>query len=218
MGLFGWLFGKQQRVATRDFIWLTDAARMNGVARSIDSHLAASRPVLVLAQFPSTLAAFGEHLIKPERPHAAIPSTVSPRAAVELATAGPRVLFGLVRNLKPDEFPPDENAASSPLAVVVLERHFLRDHDEEVVKFAEGLGGSAAVDFHVSLDDPLMEMFAGAWVAKTLRQLGMKEHDAIDSSMVSRRMRAAQNRIARTTSTDHEADSPREWLERNRTG
>jgi hypothetical protein len=218
VGLFGWLFGKGSRVASRDVIWLSDAARMSGVAESIDAHLAVPHPVLVLAQFPSTLAAFGEHLMRPDRPHAAVPSTLTPRDALQLATTGPPVLFGLVRNLRPDEFPPDESAPPSPLAVVVLERHFLRVHDEQVVKFAEGLGGSAAVEFHVSLDDALMRMFAGEWVASMLRKLGMQEDESIDSAMVSRKMRSAQGKIAKTTSTDHEADSPMEWLQRNRAG
>ena len=217
MGLFGWLFGKRERVASRDVICLSDAARMNGVTKAIDSHLAAGRPVLVLAHFPTTLAAFGEHLMRPDRPYAAIPSALTPRAALELATAGPQVLFGLVQNLRPDEFPPDETAPPCPLAVIVLERHFLRTHDERVAKFTAGLGGTTP-DFHVSLDDPLMAMFAGEWVANTLRRLGMEENQTVESEMVSRRIRAAQAKIATSNPTDHEADSPAEWLERNRAG
>jgi hypothetical protein len=218
VGLFGWLFGKRERVNARDWIWLSDVARMNGVAESIDSHLAAGRPALVLAHFPSTLAAFGEHLMRPDRPHAAVPSVLTPAAALQLAATGPRVLFGLVRNLRPDEFPSVETAPPSPLAVVVLERHFLRTHDDQVANFAEGLGGSAAVEFHVSLDDPLLKMFSGEWVANVLRRLGMEEDEALDSAMVSRRMRAAQGKIAKTTPTDHQTDSPAEWLDRNRAG
>ena len=215
MGLFGWLFGKPQRVAVRDMIWLTEAARVRGAAEAIDLLLAAKRPVLVLAQFPAALAAFGEQVIGTGRPHATIPTTLTPAAALELAAGPPRVLLGLVRNLRPTEFPP-EDAPESPLPVLVLERHFLRAHDDEVVRFAEGLGGRASVDFYVSLEDPLMSLFAGEWVKNVLRQLGMQEDERLESGMVARRIRAAQGQVAKSIPTDHDANSAVQWLERNR--
>ncbi|MBA4190776.1 MAG: hypothetical protein C0467_22550 [Planctomycetaceae bacterium] len=216
MGLFSWLFGKPKRVISRDVIWLTNAARVRGATKSVNAPLTSNRSVLVLAHFPAALAAFGEHIILKSCPHATIPSTLTPAAALELAMGPPRVLLGLVRNLEPVEFPPPDTAPESPLSVVVLERHLLRKHDDHVTHFAEGLGSKAAVEFHVSLDDPLMAMFAGEWVANALRQLGMKEGEAIDSKLVPRRIEQAQAKIAKTIQTDEDADSAAEWLERNR--
>jgi hypothetical protein len=215
MGLFSWLFGKPSRVAVRDLIWLTDEARLHGATQSVNTCLANGRSVLVLAHFPATLAAFGEHVVRAGRPHAAIPDSLTPAAALKLAPGSARVLFGLVRNLRPDEFPP-ETAPDSPLPVLVLERHFLRERDDHAVRFAEGLGGRAAVDFHVSLDDPLMQMFAGEWMKNALRGLGMKENEAIESRMVARRMAKAQAKVTALIASDHDADSAREWYERNR--
>lgn len=217
MGLFGWLFGKSPRVASRDVIWLTEAARRRGAADAIGSHLGAGRAVLVLAQFPATLAAFGEQVVGRRWPHLAVPSELSPAAALKLA-AEQRVLFGLVRNLRPDEFPPSEATPESPLPVVVLERHLLRAHDDRVTQFAEGLGSRAAVEYHVSMDDPLMALFAGEWVTNALRSLGMKESESIDSAMVGRRIEQAQAKIAKSMTLEQDADSAAEWLERNRTG
>lgn len=216
MGLFSWLFGKASRVKSRDAIWLTDAARLAGAARTIDAHLDAGRTVLVLAHFPATLASFGEHVTRPGRPHGAVPSELTPAAALKLAEAEPRVLYGLVRNLRPDDHPPPDDAPPSPLPVLVLERHFLREHDDRVVRFAEGLGGRADVEFHASLDDPLMKLFVGEWVRTTLRQLGAKEDEAIDSAMVARRLAAAQARVAKSLVADPDVDSAAEWLARNR--
>ncbi|VTU00523.1 preprotein translocase subunit : Preprotein translocase subunit SecA OS=Rhodopirellula sp. SWK7 GN=RRSWK_06967 PE=4 SV=1 [Gemmataceae bacterium] len=215
MGLFSWLFGKPPRVASRDVIWLTDAARRRGAADAVAAHLGAGRPVLVLAQFPATLAAFGEQVVGRGWPHLAVPSELTPAAALKLASE-PRVLFGLVRNLKPDEFPPPDTAPPSPLPVVVLERHLLRAHDDRVTQFAEGLGSRAAVEYHVSMDDPLMALFAGEWVTNALRSLGMKESESIDSAMVGRRIEQAQAKIAKSVTLEQDADSAAEWLERNR--
>ncbi|WP_439622856.1 hypothetical protein [Gemmata sp.] len=216
MGLFRWLFGAPQRVASRDVIWLTDAARWRGAAAAIGAHLTAGRSVLVLAQFPATLAAFGEQLLGRGWPHLAVPSELTPAAALKLASGPPRVLFGLVRNLKPDEFPPPDTAPLSSLPVVVLERHLLRAHDEHVARFAGGLGSRAAVEYHISMGDPLMALFAGEWVTNVLRNLGMKESESIDSAIVGRRIEQAQAKIAKEVASEQDADSPAEWLERNR--
>jgi len=67
---------------------------------------------------------------------------------------------------------------------------------------------------HVSLDDPLLKVFAGEWVEKVLRQLGMKEDEAIESRMVARRLRAAQEKIAnRATGMQRPSPSKSGWRE-----
>jgi hypothetical protein len=216
MGLFSWLFGNRSRVTVRDAILLTNAARSRGAADAVSAHLDKNHSVLVLAHFPTSLAAFCEHVVRCGWTHLTIPSALTPAAALKLATESPRVLLGLVRNLKPDEFPQTDSALESTLPLLVLERHFLRVHDDLVVQFAEGLGSKAAVDFYLSLDDPLMSLFAGEWVRNTLRTLGMKEDEELESAMVGRRIKAAQARLAREVPVDHDANSPEEWLERNR--
>src|SRR5262249_57749033 len=49
--------------------------------------------------------------------------------------------------------------------------------------------------FYLSLEDDLMRIFAGEWVAKVLTRLGMEEGQAIESRMVSRRVEAAQKKV-----------------------
>jgi hypothetical protein len=219
MGLFSWLFGKPGRVAVRDVVWLKDSARAQGAARAVTKPLAAGRHVLLLAHFPATLAAFGEHPVGRECTRALIPDALTPAAALKFTTEpAARVHFGLARNLRPDEFPP-EDAPESPLAVVVLERHPLRRHDEHVVRFAEGLGSRAEVEFHVSLDDPLMRLFDGERLQGMLRQLGMEEDVPIKSAMVARRVKAAQGKLAaQVSATERDAESAEEWLRLNLSG
>src|SRR5262249_15610233 len=155
--------------------------------------------VLLLDHFPATLAAFVKQLVGNGRPNIPIPNGLMPNAALKLATEPtPRLLFGLPRNLRPGDFPPPDDAPASPPAVLVLDRHSPRRHDERIVLLAEGRGGKAGVAFHVSLDDRLMRLFAGEWVRNLLRQLGMQEEEALDSGMVSRRLRRAQDKIAAT--------------------
>jgi hypothetical protein len=173
--------------------------------------------VLLLAHFPSTLASLGPYLVDSRLSHSAMPDGLTPEAALQLVAKGePRVLFGLARNLVPDEFPAAEDAPKSPLAVLLAERHFLRSHDEHVSHFAEGLGGRTDLTVHVSLDDELMKLFAGQWVSSTLKRLGMKDDESIDSPMVMRRIRRAQDQIrAKLAKQEVLADSPLEWIRQN---
>ena len=56
----------------------------------------------------------------------------------------------------------------------------------------------------------------GERVEKVLRQLGTNEDDLpIESQMVTRRIRAAQQRIEDRATANHPAQSAEEWLERN---
>src|SRR5205085_5790637 len=45
------------------------------------------------------------------------------------------------------------------------------------------------------LQDELMRIFAGEWVAGVLQRMGMNEGEAIESKMVSRRIEAAQKKV-----------------------
>jgi preprotein translocase subunit SecA len=219
VGLFSWLFGKHQaeRVTVLDRVRLTADTRARAVVNELAEHVAAGRSVLFLAHFPSTLAALASEVLGAGLPHEPISDRLTPQSARKLATgSGPRVLFGLVRNLKPDEFPADEDAPKCPLPVLVAERHFLRRHDDHVTRFAEGLGTHATVTVHMALDDELLKTFTGAWLTDLLKRLGMQSDEAIESSMVARRIRNAQDQIRSKLAQDDEpADSPAEWLRLN---
>ncbi|HMO36400.1 MAG TPA: SEC-C metal-binding domain-containing protein, partial [Gemmatales bacterium] len=56
-------------------------------------------------------------------------------------------------------------------------------------------GDPGSSRFYVSLQDELMRLFAGEWVANVLTRLGMKEGESIESKMVSRRIEAAQKKV-----------------------
>jgi hypothetical protein len=220
LGLFSWLFGKRnpERVAVTDYVWLNADSRARAVVKELAQHIKESRSVLLLAHFPSTLGVLAPDLLGANLPREPIPGDLTPESALKLAATGePRVLFGLVRNLRVPEFPAPDAAPESPLPVALAERHFLRRHDNRVVEFAACLGGHATVAIHVSLGDDLMKLFAGEWVANTLRQLGMQPDEAIESAMIARRIRAAQGKMLSTLGDEEEvpADSPAEWLQQN---
>jgi preprotein translocase subunit SecA len=79
--------------------------------------------------------------------------------------------------------------------IVGTERHEARRIDNQLRGRAGRQGDPGSSRFYLSLQDDLMRIFAGEWVANVLTRLGMEEGQAIESRMVSRRIEAAQKKV-----------------------
>jgi preprotein translocase subunit SecA len=81
------------------------------------------------------------------------------------------------------------------LHIIGTERHEARRIDNQLRGRAGRQGDPGSSRFYVSLEDDLMRIFAGEWVANILTRLGMEEGQAIESKMVSRRIEGAQKKV-----------------------
>jgi preprotein translocase subunit SecA len=81
------------------------------------------------------------------------------------------------------------------LHIVGTERHEARRIDNQLRGRAGRQGDPGSSRFYLSLQDDLMRIFAGEWVASILSRLGMEPGQAIESRMVSRRIEAAQRKV-----------------------
>jgi preprotein translocase subunit SecA len=81
------------------------------------------------------------------------------------------------------------------LHIVGTERHEARRIDNQLRGRAGRQGDPGSSRFYLSLQDDLMRIFAGEWVANVLTRLGMEDGQAIESRMVSRRIEAAQKKV-----------------------
>jgi preprotein translocase subunit SecA len=88
-----------------------------------------------------------------------------------------------------------EVAAMGGLHIVGTERHEARRIDNQLRGRAGRQGDPGSSRFYLSLQDDLMRIFAGEWVANVLTRLGMEEGQAIESRMVSKRIEAAQKKV-----------------------
>jgi hypothetical protein len=210
VGLFSWLNPKPSKVIEVDRVWLTKTAKLAGLAAETT---ASARPVLILAHFPESLREVREAFAAVKIPVESIDGQLSAGDyRRRLSDGSPRAFFALVSQLRPGP-PADESETLVP--IFVAERHFLRSHDEEVRRFAEEIGSPTGIVFFLSLDEPLMQTFAGQWVTNTLRRLGLKETEAIQSPMIARRVKAAQARCASNARSDGPAESAEDWRQRN---
>ncbi len=81
------------------------------------------------------------------------------------------------------------------LHVIGTERHDARRIDLQLRGRCGRQGDPGSSRFYLSLEDDLMRIFAGEWVRKILGSMGMKEGEAIESRMVTRRIEAAQKKV-----------------------
>ena len=66
-----------------------------------------------------------------------------------------------------------------------------------------------------SLREPLFNQFGGERIIQVMQQLGMKETELIEHSMISSAIRKAQDKIEQKTGLDHLSRSQEEWIEKN---
>ena len=197
MGLFDWLWKPNSTRYVKsipDSIWLTKSAKFQGVARAALQNRKYDGVVL-LAHFEETLGLL---------------NTIADKLS-----SSTNIVAGLVSEL--DSESPLRRvlaAAESPL-VLVAERHLLPTEDEQVIASLNERMRPAHLQFHVSLEDALMQAFAGAWVHGLLLSLGAKEEEAIQSEMVQRRIHQAQKKLAARCTSNEPACSGEEWLRLN---
>ena len=81
------------------------------------------------------------------------------------------------------------------LHIIGTERHESRRIDLQLRGRCGRQGDPGSSRFFLSLEDDLMRVFAGEWVKNMLTRLGMKEGEAIESKMVTRRIEGAQKKV-----------------------
>jgi preprotein translocase subunit SecA len=105
---------------------------------------------------------------------------------------------GLIKEVEQREKTKVEGAevkSMGGLHIIGTERHESRRIDNQLRGRSGRQGDPGSSRFYLSLEDDLMRIFAGEWVKSVLTRLGMKEGEAIESRMVSRRIEGAQKKV-----------------------
>ncbi len=98
-------------------------------------------------------------------------------------------------------------AGMGGLHILGTERHEARRIDLQLRGRCGRQGDPGSSRFYLSLEDDLMRIFAGEWVKNVLTRLGMREGEAIESRMVSRRIEGARRRSRNGTSRSAKTSS-----------
>jgi len=71
------------------------------------------------------------------------------------------------------------------------------------------------VMIYSALDEPLFTRFGGEKIIQMMKQLGMKDTESIENSLVSNAIRNAQEKIEKKVLLDQTARSQDDWLSKN---
>ncbi|HMB56345.1 MAG TPA: preprotein translocase subunit SecA [Arenimonas sp.] len=89
----------------------------------------------------------------------------------------------------------DEVLALGGLHIIGTERHESRRIDNQLRGRSGRQGDAGSSRFYLSLEDNLMRIFAAEWVQTAMRRMGMKEHEVIESSLVTKQIQNAQRKV-----------------------
>jgi preprotein translocase subunit SecA len=89
----------------------------------------------------------------------------------------------------------DQVKAAGGLRIVATERHESRRIDNQLRGRSGRQGDPGASRFYLSLDDPLMRIFAGDRVRAIMDRLKMPEGEAIEAGIVNRSIESAQRKV-----------------------
>ncbi|REJ71848.1 MAG: hypothetical protein DWQ34_09405 [Planctomycetota bacterium] len=221
MGLLSRLFGQSARPAfsaEADQIFLTADAKWRALAKAVRARRNDGERVLILAHFPATLREARDRLAASEIATEIIDRPLSGGGVPELfeRRASAEAVLAPVPALTVDEH---ETQPTPPfdmrVAILSLEVHPADEVEQDVLRFAASIPCATRLFPFVSLEDPLLAQFAGPAVQDILRKLGMQEDEAIQSGMVSRRVRRAQARMSSRITSWAPADSAEEWIAKN---
>jgi preprotein translocase subunit SecA len=94
------------------------------------------------------------------------------------------------------------------LRVIATERHESRRIDNQLRGRSGRQGDPGSSRFYLSLEDPLMRIFAGDLVKRVMDRLSMPEGEAIEAPMVTRSIESAQRKVE-----GHHFDARKQLLE-----
>jgi preprotein translocase subunit SecA len=89
----------------------------------------------------------------------------------------------------------DQVIEAGSLHVIGTERHESRRIDNQLRGRSGRQGDPGSTRFYLSLEDPLLRIFASERVSALMQRMGMQEGEAIESGMVSRVIENAQRKV-----------------------
>lgn len=181
-----------------DLIFKTSREKFNAVIIDIEELTKAGRPVLV----GTTSVDISEKLSRMMQlrgiEHNVLNAKQHQREAEIVAEAGKPGKVTIATNMAgrgTDIKISTEVKNAGGLAIIGTERHDSRRVDRQLRGRAGRQGDPGSSQFYVSLEDNLMRLFQSERIAKLMDQMGHKEGEVIQHSMVTKSIERAQKRV-----------------------
>ncbi|MFA5744855.1 MAG: preprotein translocase subunit SecA [Candidatus Paceibacterota bacterium] len=190
-----------------DLIFQTATGKYRAVARAVKERHLKGQPVLVGTVSIEDNEIVSEFLTKEQVPHEVLNAKNHEREGEIIAEAGKEGRVTVATNLAGrgvdiklgGALATSEMRASvlekGGLMVLGTERHDARRIDNQLRGRSGRQGDPGETRFYVSLEDKLMRVFASDTLKKVMGRFGIPEDEPIESSMITRSLETAQERI-----------------------
>ena len=181
-----------------DLIYKTKKAKYAAVIDRIVELSEAGRPVLVGTTDVETSELLSTLLRRRGIRHNVLNAKEHAREAEIVAQAGQSSTVTIATNMAGRgtdiKLSPEVKAAGG-LAIIGTERHDSRRVDRQLRGRAGRQGDPGSSVFYISLEDKLMRLFGSERIAGVVDKLGMKDDEALESSMLSKAIENAQKKV-----------------------
>src|SRR3989344_1917947 len=190
-----------------DLIFQTSAGKYRAVARAVKERHDKGQPVLVGTVSIEDNETVSAYLSEAQVPHEVLNAKNHEREGEIIAEAGKEGRVTVATNLAGRGVDiklggalatPEMRATvleKGGLAVIGTERHDARRIDNQLRGRSGRQGDPGETRFYVSLEDKLMRVFASETLKKVMGRFGIPEDEPIESSMITKSLETAQERI-----------------------
>ena len=194
----------------QDQIYRSDEEKFEAILADTRARHAAGQPVLVGTTSIENSERISAQLTQGGLPHQVLNAKQHEREAEIVANAGRPGMITIATNMAgrgtdivlggradgPDwQGLHDQVLAAGGLHIIGTERHESRRIDNQLRGRAGRQGDPGSSRFYLSMDDPLLRIFAGERMKSIMAKLGVPRGEPIEAAMVSRSIESAQRKV-----------------------
>lgn len=174
------------------------------------------KTIIISAHFPETFFALQDLLSDWSIEYQIIPRPLDENWFLDhRSSASDQVFLSLAEFLSATDFPPKLDW-TTPLALLMLDRHPLAIKDETVEHFAESFPAKSELGYFLSFEDEIIDRAIDKRMLDLIIQMGAESHGLIASSMLSRRLKKVLARQAHAfVASERSAESVEQWYDLN---
>ncbi|NCV87567.1 MAG: preprotein translocase subunit SecA, partial [Oxalobacteraceae bacterium] len=201
------------RLDLQDQVFKSAEEKYDAILADIQARHAKGQPVLVGTTSIENSELLSAMLAKAQLSHQVLNAKQHEREAEIVAQAGRPGMITIATNmagrgtdivlggnvekqidaLRADPSPPESDKAR--LHIVGTERHESRRIDNQLRGRSGRQGDPGSSRFYLSMDDPLLRIFAGDRMKAIMNRLGVPQGEPIEAGMVSRSIESAQRKV-----------------------
>jgi len=200
------LFKKKPQLIGRDCVWFSKESKYKGIIKLISS-MPQDDICIIMSSFRDTIDfAHGKFVGAGFR--------VTELSTLSYATRGQAFnLFDLKQlNMGIVSKP---GFHTNNVSIIFLEHYPLRAKDLIINDRIINIFPNADISYHLSFDEPLLNLFGSERLKQLLERLGMSEDEMIEHAMISTSIKNAMEKVQSQLVMEHPSDSEANWYRTN---